>query len=102
MTHDGNSPALLTHSRSRAYHSISIFATQPLDEYEVRSWQAWYRHITLCMLAHAFLTVLRAHSQAQLPLSDALEGKKQVSSCQPHTPCRTLDAFKRRRGLTVR
>src|SRR6266567_2384802 len=22
-----------------------------LDEYEVRSWQGWYRHITLCMLA---------------------------------------------------
>jgi hypothetical protein len=29
MTHDGNSPALLTQSRSRAYHIISIFATQP-------------------------------------------------------------------------
>ena len=73
-----------------------------LDEYEVRSWQGWYRHITLCMLAHAFLIVLRAHSQAQLPLSDALAGKKQESCCQPHSPCRMLDEFKRRRGLTVR
>ena len=73
-----------------------------LDEYEVRSWQGWYRHITLCMLAHAFLIVLRAHSQTQLPLSDALAGKKQESCCQPYSPCRTLDAFKRRRGLTVR
>jgi hypothetical protein len=27
-----------------------------LDHYEVRSWTGWYRHITLCMLAHAFLT----------------------------------------------
>src|SRR5258708_6295328 len=28
-----------------------------LDEYEVRSWHGWYRHITLSMLALAFLTV---------------------------------------------
>jgi len=73
-----------------------------LDEYEVRSWQGWYRHITLCLLAHAFLTVLRAHSQKALPLSDAPEEKKQEHSSQPHSPSRTLDAFKRTRGLTVR
>lgn len=30
-----------------------------LDEYEVRQWTAWYRHITLSMLALAFLTVSR-------------------------------------------
>lgn len=30
-----------------------------LDEYEVRSWHAWYRHITLSMFAHAMLSVLR-------------------------------------------
>lgn len=30
-----------------------------LDEYEVRSWTGWYRHITLALLAHAFLTVTR-------------------------------------------
>lgn len=34
-----------------------------LDQYEVRSWQGWYRHITLCMFALAFLVVLRASSQ---------------------------------------
>jgi SRSO17 transposase len=73
-----------------------------LDEYEVRSWQGWYRHITLSMLAHAFLTVLRAQSQAAVPLSDALEGKKQKHSSQPHSLSRTLDEFKRTRGLTVR
>lgn len=31
-----------------------------LDQYEVRRWNSWYRHITLAMLAHAFLTVTRA------------------------------------------
>jgi hypothetical protein len=31
-----------------------------LDQYEVRRWAGWYRHITLCLLAHAFLEVTRA------------------------------------------
>jgi SRSO17 transposase len=30
-----------------------------LDEYEVRSWTGWYRHVTLAMLAHAYLAVVR-------------------------------------------
>lgn len=30
-----------------------------LDQYEVRSYDGWYKHITLSCLAHAFLTVLR-------------------------------------------
>ncbi len=31
-----------------------------LDQYEVRKWGAWHRHVTLSMLAHAFLSVTRA------------------------------------------
>jgi SRSO17 transposase len=31
-----------------------------LDEYEVRLWQAWYRHITLALLAYAALVVARS------------------------------------------
>jgi len=30
-----------------------------LDEYEVRSWTGWHRHVTLAMLAHAYLAVVR-------------------------------------------
>jgi len=30
-----------------------------LDEYEVRSWDGWHRHITLSLLAAAFLTAVR-------------------------------------------
>ena len=33
-----------------------------LDLYEVRQWIAWYRHITLALLAHAFLAVIMAQS----------------------------------------
>jgi len=38
-----------------------------LDEYEVRSWDGWYRHITLSMLALAFLAALRAQDQGSQP-----------------------------------
>lgn len=31
-----------------------------LNEYEVRSWIGWHRHITLSMLAHATLSVIRS------------------------------------------
>ncbi len=34
-----------------------------LDEYEVRHWQGWYRHITLAMFALAFLTVVKVTGQ---------------------------------------
>jgi SRSO17 transposase len=33
-----------------------------LDPYEVRSWNGWHRHITLSLLAHAYLTVVRAQT----------------------------------------
>jgi SRSO17 transposase len=35
-----------------------------LDQYEVRSWHGWYRHITLAMVAHAYLATLSAHAVA--------------------------------------
>jgi SRSO17 transposase len=31
-----------------------------LDEYEVRKWDGWHRHVTLCLLAHAHLAVVRS------------------------------------------
>lgn len=30
-----------------------------LDEYEVRHWQSWYRHIALSMMAHTWLVAIR-------------------------------------------
>ena len=36
-----------------------------LDQYEVRRWDGWYRHITLAMLALAFLAATR-HQAAQV------------------------------------
>ena len=31
-----------------------------LDHYQVRNWTPWHRHVSICMLAHAFLAVTRA------------------------------------------
>jgi SRSO17 transposase len=36
-----------------------------LDQYEVRHWIGWYRHMTLCMLALAYLTVVRTRAREE-------------------------------------
>src|SRR5829696_889834 len=36
-----------------------------LDQYEVRKWTAWYRHITLALLAHAYLAVTRGRANEE-------------------------------------
>jgi SRSO17 transposase len=36
-----------------------------LDHYEVRKWPGWYRHVTLALLAHAFLAVTRARAASE-------------------------------------
>ena len=64
-----------------------------LDQYEVRSWTAWYRHITLAMWALALLTVMRAGSIAVEAL------KKSLPPPQGASP---LAAFKARHGLASR
>ena len=43
-----------------------------LDQYQVRRWVGWYRHITLVMLAQAFLAVTRC--QAATPDSTGQKG----------------------------
>jgi SRSO17 transposase len=44
-----------------------------LDQYEVRRWTAWYRHITLCLVAHAYLVVVRAQART-IPAPGAAKG----------------------------
>jgi SRSO17 transposase len=60
-----------------------------LDQYEVRSYDGWYKHITFACLALALLTVLSSGSFDKIPL-------------QQHNPSSsTLEDFKRGRGLRV-
>jgi SRSO17 transposase len=53
-----------------------------LDQYEVRSWLGWHRHMTLAMVALTLLALTRARLFAQ-----------------PVSPRPTLAAFKKSRGL---
>lgn len=60
-----------------------------LDQYEVRSYSGWYKHITFACLAIALLTVLSTNSLDQMPI-------------QQHSPSSSsLEEFKRGRGLRV-
>lgn len=63
-----------------------------LADYQLRSFQGWYRHITLVCLAHAFLAVLRA--QGLDPLDD-LKKKE-----PPDTISSSLNSFKLKRNLS--
>src|SRR4030081_629036 len=53
-----------------------------LDQYEVRSWGGWHRHMTLAMAAHALLALARARLFAP--------------AAHPAPP---LAGFKKKRGL---
>jgi len=63
-----------------------------LAHYEVRSWNGWYRHITLALFAHAFLAAIRAEGidieASQKGALGTVEGSD------------SLSAFKRKRGLS--
>lgn len=60
-----------------------------LDQYEVRSWGGWYRHVTLALLAHAYLAATRATVWSEGAKRGALHPSGRSS----------LAAFKRGRGL---
>jgi len=45
-----------------------------LDHYQVRQYTGWYRHITLSMLALAFLTVTRPKKGANIQASPSSSG----------------------------
>jgi SRSO17 transposase len=57
-----------------------------LDEYEVRSWIGWQRHVTLAMLAHATLVVLRARATGEAA------PKKSADSISSRSPSLKYDA----------
>jgi SRSO17 transposase len=60
-----------------------------LDQYEIRSYEGWYKHITLACIAMAFLTVLSSRSLD----TKLIQQHKPLSS--------SLDEFKKGRNLRV-
>ncbi len=51
------------HARCEAGEKREITSNSYLSLYEVRSWIGWFRHITLVMLAHAYLAGICAEAQ---------------------------------------
>jgi SRSO17 transposase len=54
-----------------------------LDHYEVRRWPGWFRHITLALLAHAFLVVTR--TKAGDPTKGDAAARSASSAFSPFT-----------------
>jgi SRSO17 transposase len=63
-----------------------------LAHYEVRSWDGWYRHITLSLFAHAFLASIRAEG---VDIESSQKGGPNPEETD------SLLAFKRGRGLSL-
>jgi SRSO17 transposase len=53
-----------------------------LDQYEVRTWHSWHRHITLVMMAHAWLASVRRRAGEK-------GGTERHQDLVEHRPCRT-------------
>jgi len=51
-----------------------------LDQYQVRRYDSWYRHITLAMLAHAFLTITTAQTRQAGGAKKGLPVRSKTSS----------------------
>lgn len=57
-----------------------------LDHYEVRSWTGWHRHITLAMLAHAYLAVVRQAAAGGRGQHRVHEGSAALHRARSATP----------------
>ena len=54
-----------------------MFEPDGLAQYEFRRWEGWYRHITLAMLAQAYLVVTR-QAAAEREKGDPKSGSREV------------------------
>jgi SRSO17 transposase len=70
-----------------------------LDQYQVRRYDAWYRHVTLAMLAHAYLAVTAA--TAPKVLAAASSRSRSARSPSPGTPDRHRPRPHRHLGLVA-
>ena len=62
-----------------------------LDQYEVRSWTGWYRHITLSLLAQLCATLM----------TEQAKSAQEKKAWEPNSGPSSLQTFKRRRGVAV-
>ena len=62
-----------------------------LDQYEVRSWTGWYRHITLSLVAQLCATLMTEQAKTE----------QEKKAWEPKHGPSSLQTFKRRRGVAV-
>ncbi len=62
-----------------------------LDQYEVRSWTGWYRHITLSLVAQWCATLMTEQAKTE----------QEKKAWEPKHGPSSLQTFKRRRGVAV-
>lgn len=65
-----------------------------LDEYEVRGWSGWHHHMTMCLLAAAFLLTLQqewGEKDAALDPSPGLPHRVRTLAARALVPSRTLN-----------
>ena len=62
-----------------------------LDQYEVRSWTGWYRHVTLSLVAQLCATLMAEQANAE----------PEKKAWEPNCGSSSLQQFKHRRGLVV-
>jgi SRSO17 transposase len=53
-----------------------------LDDYQVRLYQAWYRHVSLAMLAHVFLTICAYRHKSKKGRAEARPADRQPQDQQ--------------------
>jgi SRSO17 transposase len=88
---DADTPlATLAYVASRRYTIEQCFEEAKddtgMDHYEVRHWQGWYRHITLCMMALEWLVLLRV--KANEAMAKAWEEFTNISAGPLEITCR--------------
>ncbi len=94
----------LVHVAGRRWPVEECFATGKghvgLDNYQVRLYHAWYRHITLAMLAHTFLAILAHRHRAKKgdPLQATQRSALTPPATDPSPPAPPATTRRRRRA----
>ena len=63
-----------------------------VDHYAVRSWTGWYRHMSLALWAHAFVSVIREETGAEVAPKKGMQNRRGP---------RSLAAFKAYRAIVA-
>jgi SRSO17 transposase len=61
-----------------------------LDQYEVRSWTGWHRHMTLALFAQAVLTVVRTRLAASPSAPQPAKGGRRQQAVTPPAPASAM------------